>query len=247
MHDHLSAPWFDACLTRAAGRRFGRATLAVQWVATDGAEHRPSHQRFDDGHLVEWGAGWLPDAPVALVQRVDDARRAALGLLRGNAAVARTVLRRPDGSGPLPPSDLCALAPFGGMPVIPGASITAQHVLVDGPFGTVTFVEGFVDGRRTSWDLGRDPEADVTLVRRYGCAMERRAGLRSNVASFEGGRVGGPWTMVMMLAGLTDGPEYRAASSLEPTTASLLAGLSEVMADESYRELQVELRACTRR
>lgn len=144
-----------------------------------------------------------------------------------------------------PPADVSSCDLRATMPRILGADVLAQHILTDSPWGTISFVERFENGRRVEWHLGQDFSADVVLTRRFSNSMRRRQGLISNVESFEGGRVQGNWTVVMMLAGLTDDKSYRTCTARSAAACRTLGQLGDLCSLQTFRQLQEDLRSLT--
>lgn len=245
----LSPAWVEYSSEAASDLAFGSGGIRLQIQFPD-ALAGPScyYQVFADGRLREAGVGPLRAPDLTLSMVAADASALLTRPDSGAEAMGR-VRAVPDVSASeeaLPPCDLVnETAGFTAMPEVPITDLVVQHEHVLSPWGTIAFWEGFQRGRRTQCRLGETDQATIHITRTYARALRRRAGDLTSVESFKGGQVSGDWREIMLLAGLTDGTEYRQASGRRRDVLRPLAYLSEVMAQPDYAVYRQRLSAQT--
>jgi len=162
-----------------------------------------------DGRLVAWDLGTESD--VVVVQDIDlqlaTTTRVGIGnrVLEGTRVLIDDELHRP------PPLDDVFFGGFTDLPQAVGATLLAQIEVIGGPFGTATYWQRWVDGRRVGTGLGTcDEQPDIYARRLFYLMIEERAGRLDLLDSLEGGEVRGAWPLLMTFAGLLASPEYLA-------------------------------------
>lgn len=240
----LSSTWREHVVDLARGLSFGTGSVVVQQLVHDDVDGPAgTFQVFEHGHLVAWEAGVLPETGFALVQDRPSASRYAAGELWGNAALAATTIREVwDGvarTSPPPPLDRSLVEP--DLAVVPAATLDVQQHEERTPFGTVSFCERFVDGRRTAWSLGVAEQTELTMWRQHRAVAEWLVGERSIVGSYEGGELDGRWTWLMLVGGLLGTPAYRATTSFDARTLLGLATYGELVSSPAYRQVLAEV------
>jgi hypothetical protein len=181
------------------------------------------HQTFEAGRLVAWEQDDTP-GPWALVRPGD----ALTPFHRGVASpelVASVRVRLGDELVELPPLDDAHATVWSTLPHVPDATASLRYELTGSPVGVVRVDVRYVDGARAvcevveEWpgipDDGDEPAAGapqlgVTMTwRNY---LRLRAGEATALEAIEeGGTVDARWTLLLLLHGLLQEPEYVAA------------------------------------
>jgi hypothetical protein len=245
MSDPRFAEWVERCAKVAVGVGTGGGSITVQYVATRDGRRLEHFQVFDDGRLVEWEPGVAPNAAFALVQEDADACAFVSGQLTGNDALERTWVEEPQpGAAPRrrrpPPLDEREVD-WSNLPLIPGASLVQQNRWLRSPFGTVTYYGRFADGRRAEWTLGVHPKPDTFVEIDFARRMRAMAGIISTTDQIEGGSVTGDWSMLMLLAGIIESPEFLDAVAQGSGVRAEMADYAEIVASPAYIDTQAEI------
>jgi hypothetical protein len=241
----LTEAWIQRAAGVAVGTSTGPADVAVQYAAEDGGERLEHFQVFEGGRLAAWELGRLPEAAFTIVQTPDDQLRFLTGRLQGEEGLTRTWIEEvaPDGSvrrlrpPPLDEQDL----DWSPLPEVPGASLRNGNHLTASPWGTVTYCGEFRDGKRVAWELGSVAGAETTVTMRYALRMRAIEGLLTTTEMIEGGEITGNWSKLMLLAGISESPEFQAVSRTGSGVRLPLAAFAEALAVLSYQQVQGEL------
>ena len=241
----ITEAWVGRAAERAVGTATGPGDVAVQHAAEDGGERLEHFQVFEGGRLAAWELGRLPEAAFTVVQAPDDHLRFLSGRLQGGEGMARTWIeeRAPDGSvrrlrpPPLDERDL----DWSPLPEVPGATFRNGNHLTASPWGTITYTGEFRDGKRVGWELGGVAGADTTVTIRYALRMRAIEGLLTTAEMIEGGEVSGDWSQLMVLAGISESPEFRAVTRSGSGVRAPMATFAEALGVLSYQRLQAEL------
>lgn len=219
----------------------------LQFDAVDGAHHRRWHQEVKDGRVLGWAPGEIDEPDVELRWTLDHARALYRGALSGSDALAGARVVTPDrGEGAPPPLDLSETDELEDLPQIAGATLMVQYEFAAGPFGPVSFWESFDEGRVAGMGFGVTEEADVTVWITFTKMAAVRAGTISILQALEdGGRVDGDIGPLMLLAGLEESPELRAAEAACGPAGSVLAMVGELAATAPHRAAMEELARVT--
>ena len=198
---------------------YATGTVHHEAVLDDGtvAHH---HQVFDRGVLVDWIEDDEP-GPWALIRPGSPLTPCPSGVATpGDVAAAR--LRLGDDVVDLPLlDDLPALA-FDSLAHVPDATARLRFEVMATPVGIQRCEVRYVDGSRTAWlvedwedpEEGQPafgaPEMHVTMTfRNY---LKMRSGQATALEAIEdGGTVDARWTLLLLLHGLIQSPEYVAA------------------------------------
>ena len=193
-------------------------------VAPDGSVVH-HHQRFEAGRLVEWERDDAP-GPWALVRPGDPLEPCPTDVATPEQVAAAGV-RLGDELLPLPLLDDLPSPAFDSLPHVPDATARLRFEVTGTPVGTQRSEVRYVDGSRTAWLVAdwEDPEpgspaADapdmgISLTfRNYLFLRSGRATALEAIA--DGGLVDARWTMLLLLHGLVQQPEYVAANRSLP-------------------------------
>lgn len=98
-----------------------------------------------------------------------------------------------------------------GQPERAGASARMQYVVTGAPDGDIDYFWVLENGKITESQLGRLPDAEVTLTTAYADALKIQKGeLDANAAFMQGKvKVTGNMAKVMALLPITNSPEYK--------------------------------------
>jgi putative sterol carrier protein len=98
-----------------------------------------------------------------------------------------------------------------GQPERAGASARMQYVVTGGPDGDIDYYWVLENGKITESQLGKLPDAEVTLTTAYPDALKIQKGeLDANAAFMQGKvKVTGNMAKVMALLPITNAPEYK--------------------------------------
>jgi putative sterol carrier protein len=98
-----------------------------------------------------------------------------------------------------------------GQPERAGASARMQYVVTGGPDGDIDYYWVLENGKITESQLGKLPDAEVTLTTAYPDALKIQKGeLDANAAFMQGKvKVTGNMAKVMSLLPITNSPEYK--------------------------------------
>jgi hypothetical protein len=171
--------------------------------------------------------------------------------LRSEEAMRATsvVAQLPDGryEGPPAPLNLMCRPELDAVPRVPGATFLVQYRYRNGPFGDVSHVLRFADGRVVEERLGEVDRCDVRVDVTYRAMAEVRAGRISILEALEGGSVEGELGALAALAGILESPEFHAAELATGRHALALAVLGDLDSDAGYQAAIAELDRRTRR
>lgn len=183
---------------------------------------------------VEVGDGLIADPDVALRWASDDAAAIAQGDLAGNGALLRTTAIASDADGtyvgPPAPLNLGSRPELDAMPRIPGANVTVKYLYRNGPFGDMSYVLAFVDGRLEYEGLRERGPADVVVDVSYRAMAAVRAGEMSILEALVDGSITGDEGSMGLLAGISESREFHAAELATARHAFALATLGELRA-----------------
>lgn len=176
------------------------------------------HQTFDRGLLVEWVRDDEP-GPWALVRHGDPFETFA-SALPGEAEVAAIAVRIDDDEILLPPLDDIRLGGWEALPHVPDATARLKFELTGSPAGSLALDIRYVDGARVMCELVDDwaeltegdvarhaPEMHIVMTWRNYLRM-REGEVTALEAIEEGGTVDARWTLLLLLHGLLQEPEY---------------------------------------
>lgn len=200
--------------------------LIVEHEGRAGRRADLHHQIFAAGRLTAWRLGGHPDAHVRL-RLAPDASPGEAGTARASG-LAAIRLATPNASlHPAPPLDEVPDADSDSdEPAIPGADVTLWVWLGDAPMQEPGF--GIVARNGRIEPAGGLPayalvhEADVVGAMAYGAYLDYRCGQRTLVEALSG-RPSGGWPLLMLAAGLYDGPEHRQRRSRVAADGATLA------------------------
>ncbi|HEX4776884.1 MAG TPA: hypothetical protein VFW74_08940 [Acidimicrobiia bacterium] len=198
----------------------------------------PWHLVVEGGRVTAWDAGAI-ESPDAELRWTDDvARRIVTRELRGDEALLATtvVASNADGSytGVPAPFDLAARAELATMLRVPDATLAAQYRYRRGPFGDVTEVMWFDEGRFVEQRPGETDAADVYVDVTYRALALVRAGEITVIQALEGGAVKGDLGGLAALAGIVESPEFHAAELATGRHSIALSVLGELDAHETF-------------
>lgn len=197
---------------------------------------------------MAWAVGEIDDPDLELRWRVGDVAAVYRGELSGTAALAAMrVTAHGQAEVSPPPLDLAATAELDLLPVVPGAGLGVQYELWAGPFGPVSYWMEFTDGRSSDMGLGMAADPDVTV----GISFSRMAAVRAGEITVlealeDGGRVDGAVGPLMLLAGLEESPELRAAEVACGPAAGILGRMGLVWASVEHGAAMAALAQVTR-
>lgn len=198
---------------------YATGTVHHEAVLDDGSvvQH---HQVFDRGVLVDWIEDDEP-GPWALIRPGSPLRPCPSGVAAPEA-VAEVKLRLGDEVVEIPLLDDLPAPAFDGLAHVPNATARLRFEVFGSPVGIQRCEVRYVDGSRTAW-LVEDwsepsegepawgaPEMAVSMSFRNYLAM--RSGEATALEAIEdGGIVDARWTLLLLLHGLIQSPEYVAA------------------------------------
>lgn len=195
------------------------------------------HQRFDSGLLVDWQRDDEP-GPWALV-RHGDPFAAFEDVVADRERIDAVSVRIGSELFALPPADDLEAPGWDALPLVPDATARLRFVLWGSPVGTVALDIRYLDGRRTGtvvqeWPDTAEgepahgaPEMDVAMTWRNYLRM--RSGEATALEAIEeGGNVDARWTLLLLLHGLVQEPEYEAIYRALPRMPEELAWWGEV-------------------
>jgi hypothetical protein len=248
-HQFLSSEWFTAARSLLLDLTPEAAKPAIDCrVQYDvGSGRCRFFQVIEAGALRRWEQGEVPEPDIEIRWEWDHARQVFGRHVDGTAALAATRIAAPDGYvGPPSPMDLGEQVELAQLPEVPDATLTVQYEYPRGPFGHVSYVIVFVDGRVEGMQLGQVAERDA-LARVPFLAMAKvRAGEYSIFQALEqGGKVDGQLGPLALLAGISESPEFHRAELACSRAALALGNLGEAMADSTYQAALDQLAAVT--
>jgi hypothetical protein len=246
-----SAAWCDRAATLTSGLPHlpGRGYRVQHDALDEGAGHRRWHQVVEEGHVVAWSPGDVDDPDIEL--RWGDVEVAAAvyrGDVSGTDALAAVRIVVPgQAEMSATPLELADVAELDGLPLVPGANLRVQYEFTAGPFGPVSFWMAFSDGRSTGMDFGTLPDPDATVRITFARMAAVRAGEMTVLQALEdGGQVDGGIGPLMVLAGLEESPELRAAELACGPAGRVLGSMGAVWDSVEHREAMAALGAVTR-
>lgn len=194
----------------------------------------------DGGRVVDWSSGELSDRQAELRWDPVDAERIWHRRLTGNDAMAATTVATQaiDGQyvgGPAP-VDLGRRPELAELPHIPDATLSVVYTYRKAPFGDVSYVLEFVDGRLVDQRLGTVDDPDVTIDTTYRLMGLVRTGRRSVLEALEHTKMDGRIGPMAALGGICESPEFHAAELATGGHALALATLGELWADPRFSE-----------
>jgi hypothetical protein len=194
----------------------------------------------EDGRVVTWEPGDLPDAEVEVRWEPDDARAILAGRLESEEAHARTTIAEqgPGGEyvGPPPPMDIGQRPELEAMPTLPGATVLTSYRFRSGPFGDLLYFIRLEDGRVAEMALGEAPEPDVRVEVTYRAMANVRNGSITIIEALENGSVDGKIGPMALLAGVSEGLEFHRAEAQGGPAGLALATLGELREVAAFRE-----------
>lgn len=195
---------------------YATGTVFLDTVGDDGTVVH-HHQTFEAGRLVEWEQDDHP-GPWALVRHGDPHQPCPAGVASPEQ-VAAVRVRLGERLTPLPMLDDLPSPGFDRLPRIPDATARLRFEVTGSPVGVQRADVRYQDGRRTAW-LVREwgdtaegepahgaPEMAVSMTFRNYLLM-RSGRLTALEALEDGGVVDARWTLLLLLHGLVQSPEY---------------------------------------
>jgi hypothetical protein len=176
------------------------------------------HQTFESGVLVDWVRDDEP-GPWALV-RPGDPFEPFAPVLAGPEQVRAVGIRLGDRTVELPPMDEFGESCWDPLPTVPDATAWLRYELVGSPVGPIACDLRYLDGRRPvsvvvdQWTPPTEGEPahgapEMHIVMTWRNYLKLRTGeLTALEAIEEGGAVEARWTLLLMLHGLLQEPEY---------------------------------------
>lgn len=236
----LDESWFAAA--RAAANQLPVVAGCTYCVELRTAEGLVWHEVVDEGRMRSWGLGPAP-APHGpdLVLAVGEwlVERYYAPDLDGTSALEVVRVVRPDGTEALSaPMDITETAELAALPVIPDADLLVQFHFSQGPFGAADMWWQVIAGQVTAAELGTTdaPEVEVWLTFPKLAAL-RRGESTVLEALEDGGRVKGDVGPLMLLAGLHESPEMRAADLAAGPSAEVLAHIGSLRSTPGFRQV----------
>lgn len=144
--------------------------------------------------------------------------------------------------GPLPPLDLAVVEGIDDLPVVTGATVTAQMALTGSPVGPIAYLLTLVDGKLADLRLGGRLDADVLVCFRYDDYLLLRSGRQTAAEALRRGDVAGDLAHLQVLSGLVQSPPFAAAYRRGFTGIDALVRTSRVLDHPSFRTLATEAR-----
>jgi hypothetical protein len=196
------------------------------------------HQRFESGQLVEWVRDDAP-GPWALVRPGSPFEPHATGL-PGPAEAQAAALRLGEQRLVLPPLDDLHSDRWDELPSIPDATARLRYELTGSPVGPLAMDIRYQDGKRPSAvvvDAWADTEEgepahgapEMHIAMTYRNYLRMRTGELTALEAIEdGGTVDARWTLLLMLHGLLQEPEYMAIYRDLPVVPEELGWWGEV-------------------
>ena len=199
--------------------------------------------------MVAWSPGDVDDPDIEL--RWGDVEVAAAvyrGDLSGTDVLAAVrVVASGQAETSAPPLELAAIAELDRLPLVPGAALRVQYEFSAGPFGPVSFWMTFSDGRSTGMGFHTVSDPDATVRITFAKMAAVRAGEMTVLQALEdGGQVDGGIGPLMVLAGLEESPELRAAEVACGPAGGVLGTMGAVWDSVEHREAMAALAAVTR-
>jgi hypothetical protein len=238
----LSEEWLAAM-----GETFGRLSAAagsscrLQFVAGDSVWHLVA----EEGGPVDFGPGEVSEPDGVLRWSVEDAGRIWQRDLVGNDALAATTITTTSSDGEYvgvpAPMDLISRPELDAVLEVPDVTLGVQYTFRNGPFGDVTYVLDFVDGRVVDQRLDTLDDPDVGVDVSYRAMAQVRAGTLSILEAIEHGNVTGRVGPMALLAGISESPEFHAAEQATGTHALALATMGELWAQPEVAEAMTAL------
>lgn len=203
------------------------------------------HLVIVDGQLESWDLGELDDPTIVLGMSPEAAVEAHQPDADGTAVLAACTLIGSDGSEGLPsPLDILDVPELDDLPELPGADVTIQFHLSDGPFGDVDYWWRFESGRSIASELGRAHDPDIVAWGPFDAIQRVRSGEMSLLEALsQGARVEAEEGPLMLYAGLQESPEFQTAIRGCGPCARAFGVLGTVRADPVFRAALVELSA----
>jgi hypothetical protein len=176
------------------------------------------HQRFESGELVEWERDDTP-GPWALV-RPGDPFSPFADELAGPERVDAVRVRLGERTVALPPLDDLHSPRWDELPTVPNATAWLRYELTGTPVGPIACDIRYQDGKRPmavvvdEWSAPShgEPAHDapaMQIVMTFRNYLKMRTGELTALEAIEdGGTVDARWTLLLMLHGLLQEPEY---------------------------------------
>jgi hypothetical protein len=183
---------------------------------------------------VHWEADVLEKPDLVIRWSLEDAFRILHRQVDGTEALRVTTVVDDDYVGPPAPMDLGEQKKLDRLPHLPGATLGVQYECPSGPFGHVSFMISFVDGRVDAMELGRIAAPDVLVEVPYLALAEVRRGDITIYEAIDRGRVQGDVGPLALLAGLLDSPEFHAAELACGRSGLVLAHLGEATKSAAF-------------
>lgn len=218
---------------------YANGTVHHDAVADDGTVVH-HHQVFESGQLVDWVRDDHP-GPWALVRPGGPFEPFAPNLA-GPDEVAAVRVRLGDEVVALPPLDDSASPRWDELPTVPDATARLRFELTGSPVGPIAMDIRYEDGKRPvaevveDWDATDEDEPahdapEMHIVMTWRNYLRMRAGELTALEAIEdGGSVDARWTLLLMLHGLLQEPEYVAIYRDLPVIPEELRWWGEVAA-----------------
>jgi hypothetical protein len=250
-HPFLSDGWFAAAQSLGLGLTPEQAKpgmdCRVQYDVTGTSGGCRFFEVVEDGVLRSWQRGEVSDPDVEIRWQWEHARQVFRRSVDGTAALAQTVIAAADGYvGPPSPMDLAEQAELAQLPEVPDATLTVQYEYPRGPFGHVSHVIEFVDGRVHRMHFGQAAERDAMARVPFLAMAKVRSGEFTIFQALEqGGKVDGQLGPLALLAGISESPEFHRAELACSPAALALGQRGEAFADPVYQDALDKLAART--
>jgi hypothetical protein len=222
-----------------------RSTLRVGFRATGGSAVEDLVLAFAEDAPVRCGYG-EPLADCDVVLEADHASvAAALLLIDDDHDLARRFRMRVPGeaqTAAVPPYDLAETPALGELPRIKGASVLAQLMLTDSPFGPVAYQMSIQDGRLAAVIPGLHPDGEIFVALRYADYLDLRSGMGTIEEAMKFGDLDGDFGKVQMFGGLIQEPAVRAALAHLAGSDRVIGEYARACSQTSYRSAAEGLR-----
>jgi hypothetical protein len=216
---------------------YATGTVHHDAVAPDGTVVH-HHQVFEQGELVEWERDDAP-GPWALVRHGAPTDPFA-PVLPGPQEAAAASVRVGEDLLALPPLDDLASDAYRELPLVPDATTRLRFELTGSPVGPLALDLRYQNGRRAvaevvdQWEDSVEGEPahgapEMHIVMTWRNYLRMRAGEATALEAIEeGGSVDARWTLLLLLHGLLQEPEYVAAYRSLPRIPAELGWWGEV-------------------
>lgn len=238
----LSSAWFERARDLVSDLPVQPGLGCRAQFRTEGASW---HLVIDDGRVARWDLGEIDDPTIVVRMPLDAAAEACQPDADGTAVLAACTLIGSDGTEGLPsPLDILDVPELDELPVLPGADVTIQFHLSDGPFGDVDYWWRFESGRSVASELGTAHDPDIVAWGPFDAIQRVRSGEMSLLEALsQGARVEAEEGPLMLYAGLQESPEFQTAIRGCGPCGRVFGVLGTVRADPVFQAALVELSA----